>query len=228
MEHVVFNFAGTVRYAQMDDREYIVAPMTLIVPGVLSGSKGPLYYPPEEIARNASAWNGIPILVGHPYINGMAVSADDPKILRRQGVGLVMHAQANGKLTAEGWFDVEATRRIDPRILSALSRGRRIELSTGLFTDNEVAPQGATYNGRPYDFIARNYRPDHLAILPDQIGACSIRDGCGVLVNQSPGDNTMDEDDILPMPEPVVPEQKQDPQPDSEDDDVLPMPWMRR
>jgi hypothetical protein len=31
--------------------------------------------------------------------------------------------------------------------------------------------------------VARNYRPDHLAVLPDQRGACSLTDGCGVMVN---------------------------------------------
>lgn len=66
-------------------------------------------------------------------------------------------------------------------MLDALEAGRPMELSTGLFTQNEPAPAGATFNGRPYDYVARNYRPDHLAVLPDQIGACSLADGCGVL-----------------------------------------------
>jgi hypothetical protein len=53
-----------------------------------------------------------------------------------------------------------------------------------LFTDNETAPPGASHLGRPYNFVARNYRPDHLAILPDQRGACSIEDGCGLNTNR--------------------------------------------
>src|SRR5690606_13771547 len=32
----------------------------------------------------------------------------------------------------------------------------------------------------PYHSVARDYKPDHIAILPDRIGACSIADGCGV------------------------------------------------
>jgi hypothetical protein len=85
---------------------------------------------------------------------------------------------------AEGWFDIEKTKKIDPRVFNALEKGNKLELSTGLDTDNIPAAIGAAWNGRNYTHVARNYRPDHLAILPDQIGACSISDGCGVLVNQ--------------------------------------------
>lgn len=179
------NVDGRVREATIDGRQYLVAPMSLINPGVLNGSKGPLFYPPEEINRNVDAWNGMPITVGHPTDNGRAVSARDPKVVEKFGIGVLYNAQANGKLRAEGWFDVQKTRQVRPDILNKLLQGEKIELSTGLYTDNEPAPRGATHNGRKYDFIARNYRPDHLAILPDSKGACSIQDGCGVLVNQA-------------------------------------------
>ena len=166
----------------MNGRDYIVAPLTLIVPGVLNGSKGALYYPPEEVSRDPDVWNGVPIVVYHPTRNGVHVSARDPDVLDKQGIGMVLRSKAGGKLTAEGWFDVEATRRVDNRVLQALEAGSRMELSTGLFTENE--PARGTFNGKPYDAIARNYKPDHLAILPDQVGACSVNDGCGVMVNQ--------------------------------------------
>lgn len=186
MENVIANLAGKARRATLNGREHLVAPLTLIVPGVLSGSKGALYYPPEEIVKNHDAWNHIPLVVYHPTdpLTNAHLSARDPAVLDRQGIGILLNVKANGKLTAEGWFDVESTRRIDNRVYEALVKGTPIELSTGLYTENEVAPEGANHKGRPYDFIARNYRPDHLAILPDQIGACSIKDGCGVLVNE--------------------------------------------
>jgi hypothetical protein len=37
--------------------------------------------------------------------------------------------------------------------------------------------------GRQYVGIARNHRPDHLAILPDLKGSCSIADGAGLCRN---------------------------------------------
>lgn len=184
MEHLISNLSGSIRYETRKGRKYIVAPMTMITPGVLNGSKGALYYPPEEIATNVDAWNHVPIVVYHPTANGQAISARDPDVLENYGIGYVFKATFNNKLVAEAWIDIEDAKRVDNRVLENLEAGKSIELSTGLFTENEKAEEGCTYNGKAYTHIARNYRPDHLAILPDQVGACSIKDGCGVLVNQ--------------------------------------------
>ena len=193
METLTANIAGKTRRVTRNGREYVVAPMTLIVPGVLNGSQGPLFYPEEEITKNAAAWNGMPLVVGHPYDSeGNPISARSPDILDAQGVGEVFnaivsrqfHGKSDTKLVAEGWFDVERTRKVDASILSSLEAGNLLELSTGLFTDNKPAPAGSVHKDRPYSFIASNYRPDHLAILMDSKGACSIADGCGVNVNQ--------------------------------------------
>lgn len=185
LKYLTINFRGKSRRATLHGREHIVVPMTLIVPGVLNGSKGPLYYPREEIANNVAAWNGMPIVVYHPNTNGYNVSARDPQVSDKQQVGTVYNATTtnDGKLRAEGWFDVERTAAIDQRVLNALERGEPIELSTGLFTINDETP--GSYQGREYVAIARNYNPDHLAVLPDQTGACSLKDGCGVLVNSA-------------------------------------------
>lgn len=183
MENVVANLTASVRRETLHGREYLVGSLSLIIPGVLNGSQGSLYYPLDEIARTATHWNGMPIVVYHPTVDGQGVSARHPEVFNNSGIGTVYHAKANGKLTAEGWFDVESVKRVDDRILAALEAGKLIELSTGLFTDNEIAPSGASYDGKAYTHIARNYRPDHVAILPDEVGACSISDGCGVLIN---------------------------------------------
>jgi hypothetical protein len=189
MEKLISNIAGKVHTEMLQGREHLVAPLTLIVPGVLNGSQGALLYPPEEISNNVLAWNGMPLLLRHPQDqNNQALSGRSPEVLNRQGLGMVLHARIQDqKLVAEGWFDVENTQRLAPEILDFLHSGKPIELSTGLFTKNEPAPQGATHNGTSYEFIARNYQPDHLAILVDEIGACSLNDGCGVL-NKNPQD----------------------------------------
>jgi hypothetical protein len=183
METITANLAGKTRRSTLNGREYIVAPMTLIVPGVLPGSKGPLYYPQDELAKDPHAWNHMPVVVNHPFHNGRPVSARRPDIIEKFGIGFVFNTEMNTKLIAEGWFDVEKTRQVDGRVLNSLEAGTPLELSTGLFTKDEPAHNGAAYNGTPYVATARDYRPDHLAILPDQQGACGIRDGCGVLVN---------------------------------------------
>lgn len=181
MEEIISNVLGKTRRTTLGGREYLVAPLTLIVPGVLNGSKGPLLYSIDELAKNTEAWNHIPIVVRHPIRNGQHVSARDPDVLETCHIGHVFRANANGKLRAEGWFDVVATKKVEPSILDRLEKNQSIELSTGLYTDNEYAP--GEYKGRAYTHVAKNYRPDHLAILPDQRGACSIEDGCGVMIN---------------------------------------------
>lgn len=186
---LTINTNGRVRRAYKNNREYLVAPLTLIVPGVLSGSQGPIYYPPDEIARDPHGWEGMPLLAYHPQLpSGEHVSANHAGIVEKQGIGFVSKPAINPvkqTLNGEGWFDVERVAKVDPRILNALKAGQPIELSTGLFIQRrDEAPLGANHNGQGYTHIGRDYRPDHVAILPDQLGACGIRDGCGVLVNQ--------------------------------------------
>jgi hypothetical protein len=175
-------------------RQYLVAPMTSIVPGVLSGSRGALLYPEDQVSRNVQHWDGLPLTAWHPQSqDGSHVSASSPGVLDRQGIGVVRDSAYNGKLQHKAWFDVERVRQIDNslkeehKILPRLARGEPIELSTGLYTDNEPAPSGSSHNGVPYDFIASNYRGDHIAVLPDQVGACSLNDGCGILINKAGG-----------------------------------------
>lgn len=182
--------AGKTRRETLNGREYLVAPLTMIVPGVLNGSKGALFYPESEVARNPGLWNMTPLVVGHPVHNGQNVSGRDPRVFAERGLGWVFNDDfRDGKRVGEGWFDVQMTRDYDRRngtdIYGRTERGLTTELSTGLFTDDLPATNGSVCpkTGRMYTLIARNYRPDHLAILPDQTGACSVKDGCGVNVN---------------------------------------------
>lgn len=180
METLIANLTGKARRRHHEGREYVVAPMTLIVPGVLNGTQGPLLYPAEEIAKSVSVWEGVPLTLGHPTKEGSPVSANDPVATR---LGHISKPRINNSnLVAEGWFDLQVLQQSNSQILNDLDQGKPVELSTGLFTDNEDSV-GTTEKGIPYEAIARNYRPDHLAILSDQVGACSIKDGCGVLVN---------------------------------------------
>lgn len=186
------NAIGRIRRETLNGRQYVVASATLIVPGVLPGSGGPLLYPLEEIRRNFFAWNGMPVTLGHPMRDGMPISARQPSVWRTSVIGTLFNVSAEDKLRGEIWFDVETTRRADPSILNRLERGEPIELSTGLFLDPDSSVSGK-HEGRDYVAVARNYRPDHLAVLTDSRGACSIADGCGVLINEPPANNQGDE-----------------------------------
>lgn len=180
LQHVTFNLKGVqVRHDTMEGREYLVVPMVMMTEGVHNGSNGPLYYPAEEFEKTPAAWNHKPIVVYHPEINGQGVSACDPIILTAQKVGVIMNTEWDGKLKAEAWLEESRIAAVDDRISQAIENGQMMELSTGLFTDNEITE--GEWNGEEYSYIARNYRPDHLALLPDRKGACSIADGAGFL-----------------------------------------------
>jgi hypothetical protein len=187
METIVSNLLKSTKRTTLQGKQYLVAPITLIVPGVLDGSKGALLYESEELAKNVDAWNGMPLTLRHPSSeDGKPLSARSPYVREQVGLGSVYNAELlDGKLVAEGWFDLERTRLLSPALVEALESGNAIELSTGLFSKNETAPPGSSFNGVDYTHIVKKIRPDHLAILTDQVGACSLSDGCGVLNNAS-------------------------------------------
>lgn len=195
-ETITFNAGGTVpQSVNKDGREYLVADLALIVPGVLNGSKGALYYPPREVAASTPEWDGLPIVAYHPTRNGEHISAKEDGVWEESGLGRLQDTEyRQGKLRAKGWFDVERVSNYDKnlppdaKILPRLRQGKPIELSTGVFTQNVPVQNGVDHRGTSYTHEARNYRGDHLAVLPDQRGACSVRDGCGVNVVNLAGD----------------------------------------
>tara|TARA_R110000751_G_scaffold152635_1_gene257756 strand:- start:9049 stop:10239 length:1191 start_codon:yes stop_codon:yes gene_type:complete len=182
IQNLTFNYSAAsngTRRETLHGRDYIVAPMAMLTEGVHNGSGGALYYPEPECRAAVQSWNMRPVVVYHPEINGQGVSACDPDILEKQQVGMVMNTVWDGKLRAEAWLEESRLGEVDGRIMDALEQNTMMEVSTGLFTDNE--PETGTYRDKPYTHIARNHRPDHLAILPDRVGACSIADGAGLL-----------------------------------------------
>ena len=182
LQNVTTNLSSAIRHDTMEGREYLVAPMVMLTEGVHKGSNGPLYYPEDELSKTPEAWNHKPVVVYHPTMHGMGVSACDPDIITKRKVGVIMNTRFDsktGKLRAEAWLEKDRISEIDNRISDSLENNSIMEVSTGLFTDNQI--EDGEYNGKPYSSVARNYRPDHLALLPDKKGACSIEDGAGLL-----------------------------------------------
>lgn len=169
------------RSEQLEKRSYLVVPVVMLVEGVHAGNLGPAYYAPEHIEKSTPAWNGIPVTVRHPKKG----SANDPAIWETQKIGVVFHSrfeEDGAKLKAEAWIDLEKAQEYAPAILEKLEAGDPLEVSTGLYTDADKTP--GNWNGKDYDKSVFNFVPDHLALLPDQVGACSFADGCGVRMNQ--------------------------------------------
>jgi Uncharacterized protein conserved in bacteria (DUF2213) len=171
------------RYEQLEGREHLVVPMVILTEGVHAGSDGPLYYPKDELAKTPAVWNHKPVVVYHPQLNGAGISACDPAILNSRKVGVMLNTRfEKGKLKSEAWIEKSRAELIDVRIMEAVNNNTMMELSTGVYVDAEKAT--GKWKSEDYTAIARNYRPDHLALLPDKVGACSISDGAGFLRNQ--------------------------------------------
>jgi len=179
VDQIVSNFVGKFRRETLLGRQYLVVHVNLIVPGILAGSAGPGLYPPEETGKDPGAWNHMPIVLYHPTDDkGMPVSARDPDILNKSGMGFVFRNQFDNLLHGEAWFEEDRTRLVSPHVHEAILNGTPLEISTGLFTRPDKVK--GIYNGAEYHFIARDHKPDHLAVLPDKVGACSLKDGCGI------------------------------------------------
>ena len=178
-----------VQERQHQGRKHLVVPVVMMVEGVHAGSHGALLHRIEEMGRYPASWNGIPVVVDHPSEDGQNISANSPEIIDSRVVGRVYNTHVSGaKLKAEVWLDEEKLRQVCPVILTEIREYEPIEVSIGVFTDDEIVT--GDWNGEAYEAIARNHRPDHLALLPGGAGACSLADGCGIRSNKN--NNAMD------------------------------------
>jgi len=183
LRHLMSNL---IRQEELKGKDYLVCPTILICEGVHNN----LFYPSDEIAMFPDSWNGRPVVVaptGHPKENGKPVTASKPKYVEQIEVGRLFNCfYENSKLKGEVWIDVETCSELAPEILTMLEQNQNIEVSTGLFTQNDQKP--GEWNGEKFLGTVYNYRPDHLALLPHDKGACSWEDGGGMpRVNKKEG-----------------------------------------
>lgn len=172
LRHLMSNL---VRFDTMDTKSYLVVPTILIVEGV----HNQLFYPAKELKKFPDSWNGRPVVINHPELNGSPITANKPEIVEKQTVGQVFNVKwESPRLKGEVWIDVEKCKGLCPDILKKLEANAKIEVSTGLFTESDG--EAGDWNGEQYLGTVFNYRPDHLALLPDSKGACSWEDGGGM------------------------------------------------
>lgn len=175
--------AYTPRRDSWNGVNYVIVPVAMMVEGVHSGSHGPVLHTAEELGKIPETWNGMPVTLRHPQVNGQYVSATSPEVLKDWGIGIVFNTRMDGEtLRAEAWIEEDKLQTLSAATLQRINNGEIIEVSVGVFSDEEVID--GTWNGETYQAIARNHRPNHLALLPDEVGACSIADGCGLRVNR--------------------------------------------
>jgi hypothetical protein len=177
--------SDSFRTESFNDVEYLVVPLVMLVEGVIQGANAsqPEFCPNSELEKSAVGWNGRPIVMNHPMIQGSYVSANSPTVLENWAFGFVFNTTTpDRKLQAEAWIDT--TRAAEKGgefqdVVDRLNAGEIIEVSTGLYT--EVKPSKGKFNNKRYSSIWSTIIPDHLAILSSGVtGACSVEDGCGI------------------------------------------------
>lgn len=168
--------ADKVREETFQGREYVVAPLTLI--RAMELDKG--YVPEKEVQKSAPAWNGTPLTLGHPRnSNGELISANSPEVAEETWLGFVFNNQPEeDAVSGEAWFDKENVKKAGKKAVNAIQRlkaGRPLSTSSSYFFDRLPSEE---YDGEYREKVSGNLRPDHVAVLVDEKGRCSIEDGC--------------------------------------------------
>ena len=168
-----------IKMKDYDGKKHMVVPVVMMVEGVHSGSKGAIYHSEEELSKNPHLWNGIPVTINHPKDDSGFISANSPNV---SNVGKIFNTNYDGKLKSEAWIDIEKIKEQSMEAYNYIKAQKSLDVSVGVFSD-DIKEKGE-WNGEEYEAKATNYKPDHLALLPGESGACSWNDGCGIRVNQ--------------------------------------------
>jgi|TARA_R100001530_G_scaffold52452_3_gene38762 hypothetical protein len=185
IKNLLINFTLTTE--EKEGVNFLVIPIIALVEGVHAGSGGAGFYPAAEINRTAQNWNGVPLTINHPQDNsGSPITANNPDILKQYAIGTFENVHyESGKLKGEGWIDVNRIELLSPETLEILRMGRKLEVSTGLFTGSDGMP--GEWHGEKFEETLSDFIPDHLALLPNAEGACNFDAGCGVRANKNLG-----------------------------------------
>ena len=155
------------------------SPCTLMVEGVHHGNHGPLYWAAHVLRAAAAAWEGAPVSLNHPQVDGQMVSINhSPAVWARYAIGRVTRPYYDPQKKA-----LRATIQIPANHPQAAKIQGLKEVSVGVFSE-ETETYG-DWQGEAYSACAITMQPDHLAILADgQKGACAWEDSCGIRVNR--------------------------------------------
>lgn len=184
--------SASIRVENYEGEPHIVVPSYTLPDGVVMN--GGLYSRPE-IDRAWPTLANTLAPIGHPVnAKGEWLSAFAPEAIHsHHGGAWNRNVRRDGhRVYAEKWVNVRYAQDTEPgrRLLAALRYNaetgtllgpeKPIHTSTGLMLTQEPAPEGA-----PYQWIARNMRLDHDAILLDEPGAATPEQGVGLMVNCS-------------------------------------------
>lgn len=187
---------GTLRRDTLNGKEYLVAPVVAVQEGVYlyprqngRGIKRE-FLNTEAIEESLPDWEGVPLTIPHPEDDkgrpGLIVNAETT----HTDVGQFRNVSVDGdSLVGETWIREDAVGTVNGKLeeyIEAIESGEPQEVSTGYRANTEV--EKGTYNNQRYTYQQDGLEPDHLALLPDERGNCSVEEGCGAgqVVNEMP------------------------------------------
>lgn len=164
-----------IRRATFQGAEHLVVPTIAVQEQVLNGE----LLPAEAIQRSTPFWEGTPITApSHPHQNGQFQMANSREMLEQFGVGRNFNVRFHKRqMHVEQWYHIARTEQIASGLIQAFENGEVEDVSTAYWA--EIRPESGTFNGEEYEGRQENLRPDHIATLLDEPGACSVEDGCG-------------------------------------------------
>lgn len=181
-----------VNYFEKDGKNYMSVPAVIMVEGVHNGSEGNILHVNEYLSKEIDKWDNIPVTINHPKKEDKFIGvAECPEYV----IGYTEKTTWDNGLHTMLNLDVQNLNTLNPTLLDSIKNKQAIEVSIGAYSDN-IKEEGV-FKGEQYIAKTVDYIPDHVAILPDDTGACSYVDGCGIRVysdnsnNQIKGDNKM-------------------------------------
>jgi len=168
---------------------------THIVPAIIIGEAvllGVGYEYPELVSRQmiinfAHKWNDIPVVIYHTWDSAKELETIEASLVGRiykpeilmneedddfeEPIRLLVELHIN-----EAWL---LKQKKGKDTLDRILRGEMIEVSSGYYL-TKFLRQSGKFNDKDFGGIQEDADPDHLAILPDQIGAYSIGMGGGL------------------------------------------------
>lgn len=182
-KHVRVNLKARVNNAKIvhekrDGRDVIRVPSVTLPDDVVMNR---ILYPSTEIAKAFKTLERAPAPLGHPMVGNRYVSAREPEAINGYWVGAWNEnvRRENGRVFVDKIIDVEVASRTEKgkALLEAINKQEPIHTSTGIFLEIEDA------KGKDHDGIARNMLIDHDAILLNETGAATPKQGVGLMVN---------------------------------------------
>lgn len=182
----ILNSAADYTEELIDGRNHIVVNGVAIAEDVVEGSEGAVFYGADDLRDSDPNWDHKPTVIKHPKdANGKAVSANKSSILNASRVGFQLNTSTgtDGKQRFKAYIDEVKANQVDARLVANIKAGKKVEVSTGL--QAKLVKEDGEFNGKAYKYRATNLKPDHLAILLDEVGAYSVASGGGLLANSS-------------------------------------------